>query len=124
MKRKMFFIALGFLILIAAGYFHFRSGIELTIANNTSQTLPGVSFSYTSGGTSLSDLKSKSSFRQRINPTSESDLILNWTVASGQTHSKNIDVYMEHNYRGWIKIVIDANSGATWTAKIKTPYDF
>ena len=64
-------------------------------------------------------LKPKASFSRRINPSSESDLVVEWIDPSGQTYSSTVDVHFEHNFRGRIEITVEPDNTIRWTDAIK-----
>jgi len=122
-KRYKIHFGLGMVIMGLFVYIHHTNtrGVCVYINNDSNALLHDIKLIYTGGIKKTEIIKTGAKYKTYINPKSESDLRLRWKDNSGKQHSRQIDVYIEHNYRGQIKIKIDLEHRVSWTDNIKTP---
>ena len=95
------------------GYVVQKSGVHVVVANQTGEEISQIQLRFRGGANSIRNLGVTNIFETKINPSSASDIILEYNDATG-SHSTNIDVYIEHNYKGFIRITIQRNGSVTW----------
>jgi hypothetical protein len=104
---------------VAFGATILRGGVRVSVNNSTSGTISNVVLRFTGGSKGFVHLKPKRTASTRVNPNSESHLVLEYRDTVGALHSTNIDTYFEHGYRGSIAITIEEGGTVTWKDNVK-----
>ena len=95
------------LITLASGVvYQFRSGIRVTVKNTGAAPLRSVVLHVTGASYNLGDIAPGDSATARVQPTSESDLEIEFADAEGQPQRLNAGGYFESGYRGTIRVTI------------------
>jgi hypothetical protein len=113
LKRKHIYwlvlVIVVVMFIVSLIYFSLTHGVMVVVTNNDNNEIKDVRVLYNGGIAYLGNLKQHSRNKKYVNPIGESDLTLCWINANGEKLTKKIEVYFEHNYRGKIEIVIEAN---------------
>ena len=81
--------------------------IDVAVVNEGLTPITDLTVSYTGGRELIRELWPGESREFPITPSRESALEIGFVDATGHSHSRKIDVYFEHSYRGRIDIRID-----------------
>ena len=127
-KKHKIYCGLGMIaigLLICTYVYHINvGGISIYIKNESNATLHDIRLIYTGGSIYIKNMSSDETYKTFINPESESHLELAWKDASGKEHFGQIDIYIEPDYTGEIRIQIDPKHAISWTDSIKIPTVF
>ncbi len=114
-KKRM--VALGFVFVFglvgAFGFMWLRRGFLVIVANQSPNAIRDVKILFTGGEISLLEIKSGETRCVRVNPTSESDLRMNFTDVHGQRQTNPLNIYLEPGYMGWVKVKVVSESNVT-----------
>ena len=94
--------------------------VDVAVVNAGLTPLTDLTVSYTGGRELIRELWPGESREFSINPSGESDVEISFADATGQSRSRKIDVYFEHNYRGRIEIRIDTTGKVALRNEIST----
>lgn len=81
-------------------------GVSLEVTNETGAPISNIQVTFVGGSVSFPVAEPNLPLKARINPVSESNLVLTYIAEDGQVRSNAIDVYIERNYRGSVGIAI------------------
>lgn len=93
-------------LLIVVVAFQLRTGIRVTVENTGTFPLKSVVLHVTGASYKLGDIAFGKSATARVNPTSESELVVEFKDTAGQTQRLNAGGYFESGYRGSIRLEI------------------
>src|SRR5882762_1889348 len=126
-SRFPFFLRVGialFAVLVIAffAWTNATRGVAVTVSNSTGDEITDLRIKFSGGIKSAPKLKSAESYTCKVNPKSESHLVVEFVDASGRQHSHEIDVYFERNYRGSVDITIRPSGKVEWKDRIEGPF--
>ena len=84
-------------------------GVFIIIKNNSGTDILNLKISYVGGSLEKNLIRNKQIFSGYVNPISESSLLVIFKNREGKIIRKDIDVYIEKNYKGKIEIIILPN---------------
>jgi hypothetical protein len=90
------------------------TGVTVIVNNATGGGITNLKIKFTGGSKSSEKLDAAKSLETKINPNSESHIDLEFEDASGKRHSAKVDVYIEHNYSGTIRVTLEPDGKVTW----------
>lgn len=122
MKKAYRIVVLIFVAVLVGllGWRGVTSGVAVTVTNGSGADITSLSVRFTGGRRSAPRVEPAGRFRTRVNPTGESDLVVEFLDASGNGHTNEVDVYLEPDYRGAVRITIQTNGSVTWEDQSKT----
>ncbi len=94
------------LICVASLWGCLEKGVLVIVKNNSGNIIKNLKLSYVGGDIEAKAINDKQNFSTYVNPISESGLQVQFLDKNGKLRKKTIDVYMEKNYTGEIKITI------------------
>ena len=108
MKRKiLFFISFVFLIVLKnADPF---VGIDVTVTNNSSETISDIKLMYSGGMRKIASLNSNASRKKHVDPGNESTLEISYINSQGKKFERDLGLYFESDSSGYINIEIFEN---------------
>lgn len=87
----------------------FSHGVRVEIINSTGNTLHNFRLLYQGGQVQENLVNPQQAFRYKIDPSSETDLTMEFIDRDGTVRKMRIEVYIEPNYGGKIKIIVRDN---------------
>ena len=82
-------------------------GIDVVVVNEGATPVTDLTVSYSGGRELVRELWPGETLELSISPKGESDLVINFVDASGQTRGGKINVHFSHDDRGRIDIRLD-----------------
>lgn len=119
LKLIILLIAVSLLVFFAYIYLCIHSGVVVRIHNIGLSRLSLIKVEYTGGFFEIGRLEPQEMTSRRVNPTSESHLLIKFEDISNRYREQRIDVYFEKGYSGYIDIYIDNEGKVSWRDKIK-----
>lgn len=95
------------------------TGVTVIVNNATGGDITNLQIRFTGGSKSSPRLKSAESFEAKVNPNGESHLNVQFADSSGKLHSAEVDVYLERNYSGTIRVTLEPDGKVTWKGETK-----
>lgn len=95
------------------------AGVTVIVNNATGGDITNLQIKFTGGSKSSPGLKIAESFETKVNPNGESHLDVEFADSSGKRRSAKVDVYMERNYSGTIRVTLEPNGKVTWKEDTK-----
>ena len=92
----------------------------MNIENASREIIHSIELAYTEGVKQCKSLEPNKNITFNIIPRGESHLEIKFMDSSGNMHFKNIDVYFERNYNGYVNVKIDEANGVIWEDHIKS----
>ena len=99
-------VAIVLIALVSVVVFQFRSGIRVTVENTGAAPLRSVVLHVTGASYNLGNIAPGDSATARVQPTSESQLEIEFVDAEGQPQRLDAGGYYESRYRGTIRETI------------------
>lgn len=104
--RKYVIIVVAILLTIVFGCL-WQDGVRVVITNNSEASVHNIQLKYAGGSAVFDKVNHHQSVSYEVNPTSESDLRIQFEDKDGQLQRATIEAYIEPNYEGMIKISIE-----------------
>jgi hypothetical protein len=95
------------------------AGVTVIVNNATGGDITNLQIKFLGGSKSSPKLKSAESFETKVNPNGESHLDVEFADSSGKRHSAKVDVYLERNYSGTIRVTLEPDGKVTWKDETK-----
>lgn len=111
-------------IVLLAGYSAYsalQGGVDVTVNNQGNEALQAVTVHVTGRSYDLGDIEPGAVKTARVNPTSESHVELEFTMAAGQRVRGKADSYFEAGYRGTIRIEVQGDKIVRIEDRISLP---
>lgn len=115
-KQSVFLITLVLICFFAQCL---TKGVFLTIKNNAHNNVYEIMVHYTGGHYQIPILTPDASTKRRINPTSESNISIEFKDHNGNKHSSLVDVYIESEHSGSLDVELNENGSITWKDDLK-----
>ena len=107
-------------VLFAVYNRYLRPGVYVELRNSTGKTLTSVTVHVTGRSYDLGDLNPGETNEIRVEPTSESDVDIEFVDAAGLRQGLKAECYIEPGYRGSIRIdVRNAEEGTDFTLSVR-----
>jgi len=104
--RKYVIIVVAILLTIAFWCLR-QDGVRIVITNNSEVSVRSFQLKYVGGSIVFDEVNHQQSVSYEVNPTSESDLRIQFEDIDGHIQKATIEAYIEPNYEGMIKISIE-----------------
>lgn len=111
-KYVWIFLLLQLLFIAGSGCF-FHKGVRVAVTNNSGSTIRNFQLNYVGGSIEANAIDYKKTISYKVKPTSESDLRIQFLDKDGNTKKATIEVYIEPNYGGIIKLIIEPDYNLT-----------
>lgn len=95
------------------------AGVTVIVINTSGGEITNLQIKFTGGSKSSPKLKPAESFETKVNPNGESHIDVEFSDSSGKRHSAKVDVYLERNYSGTIRITLEPGGKVTWKDETK-----
>lgn len=105
-KKYIYIFLLFNLLFIAGSGCFFHRGVRVAVTNNSGSIIRNFLLNYAGGSIEANVIDYKKTISYKVKPTSESDLRIQFLDKDGNTKKATIEVYIEPNYGGRIKIII------------------
>ena len=108
MKRFLAFLgSVAFLVLAFILYWHWTSGVRVTVVNIGHTPMRDIQLIVTGNRYALGNLGAGESRSIRVQPMGESHLEIDYSNSQSNNSHLVVDCYMEGGYRGSLKVEVD-----------------
>lgn len=98
--------------------------VVVTLRNVTGGTVTDIRLVTTGGTNAFAGLGNRESLEARVAPRGESGLAVEYRESNGRLFVREVDIYMEGNYKAQIEVLIRPEGKVRWKDEIQLPYDY